>query len=148
LDNGLIPRDVFFGDPDKWHARISPDGTALTFLAPSDGKMSAWVKTLGKDDDRVIAHDPARPIPWVAWQGGGDHVLYLQDRGGNENYHLFHVDVATKAVRELTPEENVRCVPLAVDHRFPHESLVRRAARSRCCIASAVAPMAKSPGQV
>lgn len=124
LDNRLIPRDVIFGDPEKWHARISPDGTSLTYLAPSDGKMSVWVRTLGEDDGRVIAHDPARAIPWVAWQGDGDHVLYLQDSGGNENYHLFQVNVTTKAVRELTPGENVRCVPLAVDHRFPNEALV------------------------
>lgn len=96
----------------------------LAYLAPSDGKMSVWVRTIGKDDDRLIAHDPDRPIPWIAWQGDGRHVLFLQDSGGNENFHLFQVALDGDAARELTPGENVRCTPLAMDHRFPFEALV------------------------
>ena len=86
--------------------------------------MSVWVQTLGADDARMIARDPQRPIPWVAWQGDGRHVLYLQDRAGNENYHLFQVDLAGKEVRELTPGDEVRCAPLAIDDRFPNDALV------------------------
>jgi hypothetical protein len=68
--NRLIPRETLFGSPAKALPRISPDGTRLAYLAPHDGKMSVWVRTLGLKDDRMIAHDPARPIPWLAWQGG------------------------------------------------------------------------------
>jgi dipeptidyl aminopeptidase/acylaminoacyl peptidase len=52
-------------------------------------------------------------------------VLYLQDSGGNENYHLFRVGLEGSPATELTKGENVRCAPLAVNHRFPHEVLVR-----------------------
>ncbi|HEY1978063.1 MAG TPA: S9 family peptidase [Candidatus Baltobacteraceae bacterium] len=124
MKNGLIPRDVLFGNAERSQARISPDGTMLAYLAPSDGKMSVWVRTIGRDDDRLVAHDPARPIPWIAWQADGQHVLFLQDSGGNENYHLFQVGLDGGQARELTPGENVRCTPLAIDHRFPFEALV------------------------
>jgi dipeptidyl aminopeptidase/acylaminoacyl peptidase len=124
LIDTLIPRDVLFGNAEREQARLSPDGTKLAYLAPSDGKMSVFVRTIGKDDDRLVAHDPARPIPWIGWQGDGRHVLYLQDAGGNENYHLFQINPEGGAVRELTPGENVRCTPLAIDHRFPFEALL------------------------
>jgi len=124
LNHTLIPRNVLFGNPERERAQISPDGTKIAYLAPSLGIMSVWVRTLGADDARMIARDPQRPIPWLAWQGDGRHVLYLQDRGGNENYHLFQVDLAGEAIRELTPGESVRCMPLAIDDRFPHEALV------------------------
>jgi hypothetical protein len=124
LNDGLIPRDVLFGNAERNQARVSPDGTMLAYLAPSEGKMSVWVRTIGKNDDRLIAHDPARPIPWIAWQGDGRHVLFLQDSGGNENYHLFQVGLDGSQPRELTPGEDVRCTPLAIDPRFPFEALV------------------------
>lgn len=120
----LIPRDILFGSAANDQARIAPDGTRLAYLAPFDGKMSVWVRTRGQDDARMIAHNPARPIPWLAWRGDSRHLLYLQDAGGNENFHLFQVGLDGEPGRDLTPGENVRCTPLAVDHRFPDEALV------------------------
>ncbi len=120
----LIPREALFGSAERSNAVVSPDGHLLAYLAPWEGKMSVWVCTLGKDDARMIAHDPARPIPWLAWQGDSRHVLYLQDRAGNENYHLFHAGLDGSPARELTLGEHVRCSPLVVDHWYPDEALV------------------------
>lgn len=125
LNTVLIPREVLFGNAENSQANISPDGTYLAYLAPFDGKMSVWVRAIGEEKARMIAHDPARPIPWLAWQGDSRHVLYLQDSGGNENYHLFQVGLDGSPARDLTPGENVRCTPLAVDHRYPDEALVQ-----------------------
>ncbi len=125
----LIPRDVLFGNPDKISPKISPDGTMLVYQAPSGGVLSVWVRTIGKDDDRVVAHDPARPIPWCAWQGDSRHVLYLQDRAGNENYHVFRVALDGEPAVEITPGDEVRTMPLAVSHRFPNEILITTNAR-------------------
>ena len=36
-DYELIPRKSFFGDPDLWQGRISPDGTRVSYIAPVDG---------------------------------------------------------------------------------------------------------------
>jgi dipeptidyl aminopeptidase/acylaminoacyl peptidase len=130
VNTALIPRDVLFGSAEKSKAAISPDGKLLAYLAPFDEKMSVWVGTFGADDARMIAHDPKRPIPWLAWQGDGEHILFLQDAGGNENYHLFQASLDGALVRELTPGKHVRCMPLVVDHRYPHEALVALNARN------------------
>lgn len=155
-NDALIPREILFGSAERSQAAISPDGTHLAYLAPFEEKMSVWVCTVGKDDARMIARDPARPIPWLTWQGDSRHVLFLQDVGGNENYHLFQVGLDGAVPRELTPGENVRCQPLAVDHRYPTEALVTLNARdpalfdvSRLDLESGVATIdTENPGDV
>ena len=125
----LIPRAVLFGNPERTMPALSPDGTMIAYLAPHDGKLSVWVGSLDAGDDRVVAHDPVRPIPWIAWRGDGRHVVYLQDRAGNENFHLFQVAIDGGAVRDLTPGDDVRAAPHAIDPRFPDEMLITSNAR-------------------
>ena len=120
----LIPRELLFGNPERVSPRISPDGTRLAYLAPSEGMLSVWVRTIGEHDDRVIARDPLRPISRIFWQGDSRHVLYLQDVKGNENYHLFSADLAGAPPHELTPGERVKVEPLDIDERFPDEILI------------------------
>lgn len=96
----------------------------LAYIAPSDGMLSVWVRTIGKTDDRVIARDPARPIMQMFWQGDSRHVLYLQDHAGNENHHLFAASVDGNEPRELTPGANVKVEVVALDHRFPNDVLI------------------------
>ncbi len=152
----LIPRDKLFGSAERSQPRISPDGAHLAYLAPHEGKMSVWVRSRDRDDARMIAHDPSRPIPWIAWQGDGAHVLYLQDSGGNENYHLFQAALDGTAPRELTPGDQVRCQPLAIDHRRPHDVLVQLNERNpaffdACRIdlrSGAIEIVAENPGDV
>lgn len=121
----LIPRAVLFGNPEKAAPAISPDGTMLAYLAPSNGVLSIWVRTVGGSDDRVVATDPARPIRNVIWQPDSRHVLYQQDKGGNENFHVYQTDIATKQTRDLTPfGDKVRSDIEGVDPRFPKVMLV------------------------
>jgi len=121
----LIPRAVLFGNPEKASPQISPNGVMLAYLAPSNGVLSIWVRTIGKTDDRVVATDPSRPIRNVVWQPDSKHVLYEQDKGGNENFHVYQADVATKASRDLTPfGDKVRSDIESVDPRFKNVILV------------------------
>jgi dipeptidyl aminopeptidase/acylaminoacyl peptidase len=122
----LVARSIFFGNPEKTEPRISPDGTMLAYLAPFDGVLSVWVRTIGQADDRVVARDPKRPIMNVFWQGDSRHVLYLQDAGGDENHHLFQAPLDGGAARDLTEGEGAKAggALLAVDHRRPQELLI------------------------
>jgi dipeptidyl aminopeptidase/acylaminoacyl peptidase len=121
----LIPRAVLFGNPEKASPAISPNGASLAYLAPSNGVLSIWVRTIGKTDDRVVATDPSRPIRNAVWQGDSRHVLYEQDKGGNENFHVYQTDVVTKTTRDLTPFGNtVRSDIMTVDPRFPNAILI------------------------
>ena len=62
----LIPRRTLFGNPDKSLARISPDGTQLSYLAPLDGVLNVFVAPL--DDPaaaKPVTHDKTRADPLV-----------------------------------------------------------------------------------
>ncbi|HEY2430369.1 MAG TPA: hypothetical protein VGI06_15620, partial [Acidimicrobiales bacterium] len=140
----LIPRDVLFGNPERVSPRVSPDGSRLAWLAPVDGVLNVWVASLamaGPGDRPLempgpegppldieganpVTDDRDRGIRSFLWAHDGVHLLYLQDRGGDENWRLYDVDLETMARRDLTPFEDVQAQILAVDKRFPTEVLV------------------------
>ena len=115
----LIPREVLFGNPERTNPQISPDGTQLGYLAPVNGVLNVWVRTIGKDDDRAVTADTKRGIRNFAWQYDNSHVLYVQDVGGDENWRLYQTDIGSKQTKDLTPFEKVRVDLLAYDWRKP-----------------------------
>ncbi len=120
----LIARSVFFGNPDRGNVQISPDGTRLSYLAPHNGVMNVWVQTLGQDDARPVTQSTQRPIRMYQWAHNNKQVLYMLDRGGDENFHVYAVDLATNTEIDLTPYENTRAMIIADDRDFPDEILV------------------------
>jgi len=125
----LIPRRVLFGNPERVLPRISPDGTRLAWIAPHEGVLNVWVAPVGDDGvdwsaARVVTDDTDRGIRVYAWAHDGRHVLYLQDRGGDENWRLHDVDLSTMQRRDLTPFEGVRTELIAIEKKFPTEILV------------------------
>jgi dipeptidyl aminopeptidase/acylaminoacyl peptidase len=115
----LIPRGVIFGDPERTMPTISPDGRMMAYLAPLDGVINVWVKTIGKDDDRAVTKDTNRSIINYFWSGDSQHMMYLQDKGGNENWLLYDVSLQTGDERALTPYENVQVEIVGRDKHFP-----------------------------
>ena len=120
----LIPREVLFGNPVKTSPQISPDGKRLSYLAPVDNVLNVWVKTVGKEDDKVVTKDTDRGIRIYFWAQDNKHILYLQDKGGDENWRLHAVDLDSGETRDLTPFEKVQTQVVASDKHFPHELLI------------------------
>jgi dipeptidyl aminopeptidase/acylaminoacyl peptidase len=121
----LIPRQVLFGNPDKAAARISPDGKHLSYLAPVDGVLNVWV---GPTDDpsaaKPVTQDKKRGIRSYFWAYTGKHILYTQDADGDENWHVYSVDIDKGETTDLTPLKGVAAQIESVSHRFPDEILV------------------------
>jgi dipeptidyl aminopeptidase/acylaminoacyl peptidase len=118
----LIPRSVLFGNPERADPQISPDGTQLGYLAPVNGVLNVWVRTLGKDDDRAVTNDTNRGIRIFNWQYDNKHILFLQDAGGDENWRLYQTDIASKETKDLTPFEKVRVDLVA--YRWDHPDTI------------------------
>lgn len=120
----LIPREVFFGNPAQTSPALSPDGTRLAYLAPWHGVLNIWEGALNGGEYRAVTRDGDRGIRQYQWAQDGRHLLYLQDSGGNENWRLHAVDLATGTDRDLTPFDGVQ-VQLVDTHRdFPGEVLI------------------------
>ncbi len=120
----LIPRETLFGNPSKIAPRLSPDGQRLTWLAPVDGVLNVWIRTVGRDDDRPLTRDGGRGIQAYFWAHNNRQVLYVQDRDGDENHHLHAVPAEGGEVVDLTPYEGVKAQVIAADHKFPDRVLV------------------------
>lgn len=105
----LIPREDLFGNPTRAAGQISPDGKWLSWRAPKDGVMNVWIAPVSDPSAaKAITNSTDRPIPQYFWAPDGKSVLYIQDKGGDEDYLLYGVDVATGAEKTLTPFEKTR----------------------------------------
>jgi dipeptidyl aminopeptidase/acylaminoacyl peptidase len=120
----LIPRKVLFGNPVKASPQISPDGKYLSYLAPDDKDvLQVWVQTVGKDDARKVTADKKRGIRTHFWTYAPDTLLYMQDHEGDENFHIYAVNVQDGKVRDLTPFEGVRAGVVGLDRDVPGQLL-------------------------
>jgi dipeptidyl aminopeptidase/acylaminoacyl peptidase len=124
-DVPLIPRQALFGNPDRASVQVSPDGTHLSWLAPLDGVLNVWVSP--RDDlpaARPVTRDTGRGIRSYLWAYTGVHLLYVQDKNGDENWRLYVVDLQSDAVQDLTPFEGVQSRLVEVSPKHPAEVIV------------------------
>ena len=124
LPPDMIPRELLFGNPERASPQISPDGTKLAYLAPHNGVLNVWVRTIGKADDQAITSDKKRGVRFFGWQYDSEHVIYIQDRDGDENWHLYQTDLKSKNTRDLTPFEGAQAQPIGGDYKYPDVFLV------------------------
>jgi len=131
----LIPLDLFLGNPSYSQARISPDGQWISYLAPSDdGVSNVWLRPREVDGEispTMLTRDTHRGIRIHFWAENDRHLLFLQDIGGDENWHLYSADVSTGLVRDLTPFQGVRAQNVISDPKHPDEILVGLNLRDR-----------------
>lgn len=119
----LIPRDVLFGNPQRAAARLSPDGKWLSFLAPVDGVLNVWVVETGRELAKAVpvTEDRKRGIRSYSWAYDNGHLLYIQDKDGDENWHVYATNVETRQTRDITPIDGVRAEIQEVSYKHPGE---------------------------
>jgi dipeptidyl aminopeptidase/acylaminoacyl peptidase len=124
-DAGLIPRATLFGNPDRARPLLSPNGKRIGFLAPDKGVMNVWV---GPADDpdaaKPVTHETKRGLRTWFFAHTNQHVLYLQDTGGDEDWHVHVVDLADGTVRDLTPLPKVAARIEAFSPNHPNELVI------------------------
>jgi dipeptidyl aminopeptidase/acylaminoacyl peptidase len=123
--NSLIPRKVLFGNPERTAPMVSPDGSKIAFTAAVDGVMNLWVApTDDIDDAEAVTNETKRPIQKYWWAKNGTHLLYMQDQQGEENYHVYAVDIEESTTKDLTPYKDARAEVIASSYDRPDEILV------------------------
>ncbi len=137
----IIPRDVLFGNPTFSSPKISPDGRYLAYLAPNhDDVLNIYVRPIGEDNPRVVTDEISRGIKNFKWAEMDNEsplsyaILYLQDKQGDENFHLWCVCMTDEDLqslgttipkpRDLTPGQKVKATTLITNKRYPNQLLV------------------------
>ena len=128
----LIPRAVFDSPAEHDFVTISPDGKWLAYLAPSDQSVAnIWVEDLATHEKHMVTHDQHRGIGGYYWAYDSTHLLYPSDENGNEDDHLYSVDLKTNNTRDLTPFLGVRAEQTLLSPAHPDELLVGMNLRDR-----------------
>ena len=103
--DALIPREVLFGNPERSGGAISPDGKWLGFIAPRDGVLNVFVAPADRPGEaKPITNDRLRGIRGFQFAYDGQHVLFTQDVGGDENFQVFAAPIEGGEARALTPK--------------------------------------------
>ncbi|MBV6624321.1 MAG: S9 family peptidase [Rivularia sp. (in: Bacteria)] len=129
----LIDRKIFFGDPEISGAQLSPDGKYLAFRKPLNGVINVWVKGIDEPMSaaRPVTEDKNRPIPAYFWSQDSQYILFVQDKGGNENFRIYAVSPTDKVAngqvpkaKDLTPDDQVQARIYAVPENNPNTIIV------------------------
>ncbi|MEX0773911.1 MAG: alpha/beta fold hydrolase [Balneolales bacterium] len=120
----VIDRELFFDDPQYAGAQISPDGNFISFRKQLDGVMNVWVKRVDGPFDaaRPMTSYTTRSITDYFWSRDSRYILYVQDKGGDENFHIYAVSPTDRPAegkrapepRNLTNIDGVRAQIYAV----------------------------------
>ncbi len=124
----LVPFERFFA-PEAYQAPlISPDGKWVSYIGRYQNAYNIFVAPI---DDmakaRPVTRESGRGIQWYTvsgavtyrWTPDSRYILYLKDNNGDEKNRIWVTDVATGAVRNLTPGDNVRAHILGVSPNHP-----------------------------
>src|SRR5579862_7210825 len=123
--DALIPRQVLFGNPERTGAQVSPDGTRISFLAPKDGVLNVWIAPTGDlAKAKPVTNEKDRPIREYYWSQNSHYILYVQDKGGTEDFLLYATNPESGATRNLTPYEHTRVEIVGASITHPAEILI------------------------
>jgi dipeptidyl aminopeptidase/acylaminoacyl peptidase len=121
----LIERTKLFGNPVKANGRISPDGRWISYTAPRDGVMNVYVASADNiDNAKPLTNERERPVRSYFWAPDSKQILFIQDKGGDENFLLYGVDVATGKQTTLTPFKKTRAEVVGISNRHKDRILV------------------------
>ena len=129
--------ETLFAAPQFSGAQISPDGQRVAYLAPWRGRLNVFVHDIAAkapyapDHDRRVTGDENRNLEGYVWSPDGASILYLQDADGDENFHLYRVDVTQDqpVPVDLTPFPGARVMGFTFPADDPATLLVTMNAR-------------------
>src|SRR5262245_58879655 len=112
----LVPLTAFFANPKAaWEHRISPDGARVAWVAMHNGRATLHFRGIAETAARTVETQREMRPPWggapsFGWSRDGKRLLFLMDGNGNENAHLYAVDVEARepVARNLTPLDGVQ----------------------------------------
>lgn len=121
----LISRADLFGNPTKASGQLSPDGEWLSWLAPKDGVLNVWIAPISDPSDaKAMTSAADRPIRQYFWAPDSQSLLYIQDKGGDENFLLYGINIDTGTERTLTDFEKTRVQVMGTSETIRDKMLV------------------------
>ena len=81
---------VVLGQGDSYESALEEVKAAISFIKPYNGVRNIYVKGIEEPFDaaRPVTAD-SRPVPEYFWSQDSRYVLYVQNKDGDENFHIY-----------------------------------------------------------
>ena len=110
LEKGTFGYSVedYFAKPKASSFKFSPKGSYLSYKEKDENlKNHVYVKNIETGEVRLVIEEKEELVRGYGW-ANDNRLLYVMDKGGDENYHLFAVDLDGSNEKELTPFDGVK----------------------------------------
>lgn len=98
----------YFKTPEAYSFQLSPDGKFISYLKRREtGERDLYLKETATQKETLLIEQKEDVIRGYFW-ANNNRILYMQDKGGDENHHVYGVDVTGGNKSELTPFEGVK----------------------------------------
>ena len=87
-----IPLEDFFKNPEKSSYQISPNGSYYSYMGPYKNRMNIFIQKIGDSSATQLTFEEKRDISGYFWPNN-EQLVFLKDDAGDENFHLFGVDI-------------------------------------------------------
>ena len=105
-----IPLEDFFKNPEMSSFQLSPNGKHISYMKPwedGDRMMNVYVKEINSEKEIRITSASERSLYGYFWINDS-RIAYIQDKGGDENIHIYAVDIDGGNDIDLTPFDNIQ----------------------------------------
>ncbi len=97
----------YFSKPASSSFKLSPKGTYMSYREKDKNlKNHVYVKNIETGKVTRVITEGDELVRGYGW-ANENRLIYIMDKGGNENYHLFAVNIDGTNEIELTPYEGV-----------------------------------------
>ena len=86
--------------------------------------LQVWLREIETEEAKKLTEDKKRGIRAFFWTYNPEQLIYFQDVDGDENFHLYSVNIKTNIVRDLTPFQGIQANVIGLEPEFPNEILV------------------------
>ncbi len=110
LDSGDFRYTVedYFAKPKASTFRFSPDGRYMSYREKDEnGKRHIYVKEVATGEATRAIEEKEELVRGYGWINN-NRLVYAMDKGGDENYHIYAVDLDGSNLKDLTPFDGVQ----------------------------------------
>jgi len=98
----------YFTTPEAYSFQLSPDGKYISYMKRrKTGERDLYLKETATQKESLLKEQDEDLIRGFYW-ANNERILYLQDKGGDENYHVYGINIDAENSKELTPYDGVR----------------------------------------